>query len=495
LAGTGKEIGRFFKHSSVYALGSIINRIGAFVLLPVYTTQLAVSEYGALEIFYAVSAVASGILAIGIAHATLRFYFEYDNDADKKAVVSTNLIGLFFITVTGVLFISLWQDEILNLVFGEQKYQTGFVIMLATLVLELSSQVSLAYIRAREYSYFFVIVVVVKLIIQVSANIYLVIYREAGVEGILFGNFLAVASGWIVLSGFTIYQCGLSFHKDKFVEVLRYSFPFLLSTITSLFSENIDKFIINGFLGLEALGIYALARKFSMLLEVLIGEPFNRSYGAFRYSIMDREDASEIQSRIVRYLACLLAVAALGLVFFARDLLMFMSSEEYLPAAGLLPILCIASSLLVITYPLQSGILFAKKTRYIFYISVIAALSSALANILLIYYLDIVGAAIAQVCIGLVLVTVTNYFSQKFFKVHYPFMKLVGILFVSSLFFAGSLLLDTLVIYLAIPLKALLLVLFIVVLFKSPVIERTEVAQIRTWVGRYIPFLAVQSAN
>jgi len=481
LAGTGKEIGRFFKHSSVYALGSIINRIGAFVLLPVYTTHLAVSEYGALEIFYAVSAVASGLLAIGIAHATLRFYFEYDNEADKKAVVSTNLIGLFFIAGTGVLFIGMWQDEILNLVFGELKYQTGFVIMLATLVLELSSQVSLAYIRAREYSFFFVIVAVVKLIIQVSANIYLVIYREAGVEGVLFGNFLAVASGWLVLSGFTVYQCGLSFHKDKFIEVLRYSFPFLLSTITSLFSDNIDKFLINGLLGLEALGVYALARKFSMLLEVVVGEPFNRSYGAFRFSIMDRDDASEIQSRIVRYLACLLAVASLGLVFFAGDLLMLMSNEEYLPAAGLLPILCIASSLLV--------------TRYIFYVSVITALSSAVANIVLIHYMGITGAAIAQVCIGLVIVTATNYFAQKYFKVHYPFMKLAGIVAVASLFFAGSLLLDTLVIYLAIPLKALLLVLFIVVLFKSPLIERTEVAQIRAWVGRYIPFLATQTAN
>ena len=114
---------------------------------------------------------------------------------------------------------------------------------------------------------------------------------------------------------------------------------------------------------------------------------------------------------------------------------------------------------------------------------------------MLIHYLDITGAAIAQVCIGLVIVTTTNYFAQKYFKVRYPFVKLAGIVLVASLFFAGSLLLDSLVIYLAIPLKALLLVLFIVVLFKSPLIERSEVAQIRAWVGRYIPFLAAQSAN
>ena len=69
------DIKRFFKHSSIYAIGNILNRIGAFLLLPIYTTYLTVVEYGTLEMFYLVSSVVSGILAIGIAHATLHYAF------------------------------------------------------------------------------------------------------------------------------------------------------------------------------------------------------------------------------------------------------------------------------------------------------------------------------------------------------------------------------------------------------------------------------------
>lgn len=486
MSGAGKEIHRFFKHSVIYGVGNVINRIGAFILLPVYTTHLAVVEYGALEIFYAVSSVFSGLLAMGIAHATLRFYFEYDDEVDRRAVVSTNLLGLFVITLAGVLFIGLWRDEILQFVFDEHKYQTGFLIMLATMVLELSSQTSLAYIRAREFSYFFVIIAVVKLIIQVGANTYLVVYRQAGVEGVLFGNFLAVAIGWIVLTAFTIKHCGLAFHRQKFVQVLKYCFPFLLGTIAALISENIDKFIINSLLGLEALGIYALARKFSMLLEVMIGEPFNRSYGSFRFSIMKRPDAAEIQSRITRYLAALLAFASLGLIFFVKELLAFMSSEGYQPAAQLLPILCIASSVAVLAYPLSSGILFAKKTRYIFYTNVVTAIGSALANFALIYFLGIKGAALAQVSVALLMALLTNYFAQQFFKVNYSLARMATILILSVGGFALSLMLDMLPIYLSMPSKGLLLVLFVVVVLRSPVFEQQEVDQIRGWLGERV---------
>lgn len=92
------DIKRFFKHSSIYAIGNIINRIGAFVLLPVYTNYLTVTEYGIIEIFYVISSVISGFLAIGLAHATLRFYYEYEQQDDRNAVVSTNLIGSLVIS-------------------------------------------------------------------------------------------------------------------------------------------------------------------------------------------------------------------------------------------------------------------------------------------------------------------------------------------------------------------------------------------------------------
>ena len=81
-----RSIGRFFQHSAIYALGNALNRVGAFLLLPLYTRYLSVGQYGSLELYYSISAVVSSLLSVGIAHATLRFYYEYDGESDRRAV-------------------------------------------------------------------------------------------------------------------------------------------------------------------------------------------------------------------------------------------------------------------------------------------------------------------------------------------------------------------------------------------------------------------------
>ena len=97
-----KDVSRFFRHSAIYAIGNAMNRLGAFVLLPLYTHYLSAAEYGTLEVFYAISSVVSGILSVGIAHATLRFYFECTNDSERQALVCTNLIASTLISLVGV---------------------------------------------------------------------------------------------------------------------------------------------------------------------------------------------------------------------------------------------------------------------------------------------------------------------------------------------------------------------------------------------------------
>src|SRR3990172_547311 len=102
-----KEMNRLFKHVSIYTIGNALNRGGAFILIPLYTRYLLPGEYGMLELFYALTTVLSSFLSIGFAHATLRFYFEFDSLEDRNAVVSTSLVSSFVISASGVLLISL----------------------------------------------------------------------------------------------------------------------------------------------------------------------------------------------------------------------------------------------------------------------------------------------------------------------------------------------------------------------------------------------------
>lgn len=484
MASESTSLGRFFRHSSIYAFGNVLNRIAALLLLPVYTNYLTVAEYGALELFYVVAAVMTGFLSVGIAHATLRFYFEYDAESDRNSVVTTNLTVSLLISLTGVSLVGLWHEELARHVFGGAEYGRGVQIILATLVLELSSQVSLAYLRAREYSALFVGIMFFKLLVQLAANTWFVVFRGMGVEGVLTGNLLAVAFGWVCLTVFVLVKCGYRFEWGKAAPALKYSFPFLLSTLTALVSNYTDRFLINSLLSLQLLGIYALALKFSELLESLIGEPFNRSYGAFRFSVMKQGDAAEIQARIVRYLLGGLAITGLGIVYFAADLLAVMSDPAFWPAAAILPILMLGSLLRVLAYPLQTGILYEKKTRHIFYIGVIAAVTSVTSNFILIRWWGLTGACFAQVLTAAVTLAVTDHISQRYFRVRYQYRRMLIIAAVTGCFYLASLPLGLLSAPAAFAAKVALYAVFVLAMFHSGALLADERLWLRAAVKR-----------
>ena len=486
-----KDIKRFFKHSYIYAFGNIINRLGAFLLLPVYTNYLTVEEYGIVELFYAVSAVVFGFLSMGIAHATLRFYFEYDDLKDKHQVVSTNYLISFAVSVIGVLIVALWHKELSELIFSSQDYSTGVLLILGTIVFELSSQICLAYVRAIEKSVFFVYIAIAKLLIQVSINIYLVIYAEQWVVGLLTGNFIAVFIGWVILSVFTLKHCGFSISFQKLIPILHYSFPFLLGTFSEIITTNVDKFSLNYLESIGAVGIYMLAIKFSMIIEQLIGEPFSRSYGSFRFSIMKQNNAALIQAKIVRYLFYVALFCALGISLYITELLKIMSDESYWPAAYIVPVVVLASVIKVMNYPLQTGILYAKKTKYFFYSGLVAAVVSVSANLILIPHYGVYGAAIALILTDFTITIFMHLVSQKYFYVVYDYIKFLAVFILAITIFGVTLVLPEMGIVVSIVVKTGLLALFVLVLFFRGYLLNDEEIE---YLARYIPFYKYKKA-
>jgi O-antigen/teichoic acid export membrane protein len=477
---SSNNLGRFFRHSGIYAAGNALNRLGAFLLLPLYTRYLTTAQYGTLEMFYAISSVVSGILAVGIAHATLRFYFEYKDQADRNALVSTNLIAAAIISAAGALLVAATGDRPVAWVLGGDAPPLALPIILVTLVLELSSQVCLAYLRARELSVFFISVSFGKLILQCIANSVLLAKFDAGVEGVLAGNLLAVAFGWLLLTGYTLRHCGLHFQRDKLAPVLRYSLPFLYTTIVAVLAGNIDRFMINSLLSLEALGVYALALKFSKLISDLIGEPFNRAYGAFRFTMMGRPDAASVQARIVRYVFALLSIVGLGLIYFTGDALHLMSSPQYWPAADLMPLLVLASIVQLLNYPAQTGILYNKSTGQLFHVSVIQAVFALGMGLLLMWRFGLQGACLAAFLSSVLGVALTHRVSQRYFPVKYEYRRLVILFAILVAFYAASIPLAWVPWSIALPCKIVLMLFFGWTMLRSPAFDPDE----RAWVGQ-----------
>jgi O-antigen/teichoic acid export membrane protein len=491
----GDDLKRLFKHSSIYTIGGILNRVGAFLLLPLYTNHLTPAEYGTLELVYSTSAILSSLLSVGMAHATLRFYFEYSDQNDRRRLVCTTLIGSGAITVAGAALLAWTPESWVALVFGFPESGVLFRLALTILVLELSTQIGYAYFRAREYSRRFVLTALLQLVIQVSANYYTVAVLGKGVEGVLTGNLLSVAVVWLYVAGSTLRECGIRFDAAQLRRVLAYSAPFLLSTVVSVVLANVDRFLLKAFYSLEAVGLYALAAKFIYLIDVVFGDPFKNSYGAFRFSVMQQSNAKTIQSKIVFYIPAVVGFLALGLSGFTLDVLKIFSDSSYWGAAGLIPILGAGAVIGSVVYPFQTGILYAKKTRFIFYVSVITGLFKVAMNLALIPFFGAVGAAAAVVLASAVNAVSVNTFSQRLYPVAYRYgdlAKMGGVLLILLSASGWLLTVDGPV---AIPAKAALLIAYPILLLTLGCFEEDERRFMRDTVQKFKRWLPTAAGH
>ena len=67
---------------AAYTAASILSKLIAVALLPLYTRYLTPDDYGAAEVMFAAVVTASIVVRFGLIEAVLRFYYKDDEDPD-----------------------------------------------------------------------------------------------------------------------------------------------------------------------------------------------------------------------------------------------------------------------------------------------------------------------------------------------------------------------------------------------------------------------------
>ena len=87
--------------TAIYGLSSIIGRILAYLLVPLYTRVFLTSEYGTVNEMYAYVSLLIVILTYGFETGFFRFS---QSESDKNKVYSTSLISLLTTSFVFIFF-------------------------------------------------------------------------------------------------------------------------------------------------------------------------------------------------------------------------------------------------------------------------------------------------------------------------------------------------------------------------------------------------------
>src|SRR5947208_14848661 len=122
-----QRLKELFRHSAIYGLGSIVARILAVLLLPLYTRYLSPTDYGLIETLVALAAVLTALVAQAMKSAFFRFYFD-SAEPERRLLVVRTAFWCVFAASTAVLVAGVAVSQPISWVLFHTRSHDGLVI-------------------------------------------------------------------------------------------------------------------------------------------------------------------------------------------------------------------------------------------------------------------------------------------------------------------------------------------------------------------------------
>ena len=460
-----------FKDSVIYTIPNLFSKGLGILVIPIYTRALTQTEYGNLDLLIVVANLVNLTIAFEVSQGVARFYTTEKKKNNQKKIVSSAFI---FFVICHLFFLGAVNYFALPMsafIIGPGADSTIFMLgMVYASVHGLFGFVQNQYrwdLKSIQYASLSISTSVLSIIFA----IYLAIFMDQGLTGIIIGQCLGNTLGVIV---------GLYFQRKVFFngfslkylwQMLSFSLPLVPAGLAIFFSNYLDRFMINQMVGLEAVAIYGVGFRVAGLIGItIIGLK-----GALMPAIYRYHDDASTPIKIEQTFRIFITGAlffSLIIILFSDVIITLLSGQLYMPASSVVPFL-IVGIILTQTYIFTPGMALAKKTALILFVNVVGIFVNAVMNFYLIPKFGILGASIATFFSGLSLFSLNMYYSQRFYFVPHDWRKILIVLIsFTTLILSSFLGLEDL--FLELLMSFTLLSLMIIITYKFDLVKRDE---------------------
>ena len=436
-----EKIKQTVKHTSIFALGKISTKLVGFILLPIYTKEISVSDFGILGLLEMIDLLGSNVLSIGMPQALLRWYSLAEENIKKKKIVFTTFFFLAFIFLTVIILISPFKNFVSDILFEKPQYGYFIVYLFISITFVNLARVPQAILRMEEKSLFYSLSILGQFTLSLFLNIYFVAIKKMGVEGILIANMISNGSLFLTLLPYLLRRMTFQLDRQILKDMLTFSYPFIFIALSTTILSLGDRFILKELSSLYQVGLYSLGYKISNVLKIFVIDSFVLGLPVIGWKLVkDNDQPKEYLSKIFTYLTFVLVWLGLIISIHAKGLIqIFALNQEYWDAYQVIPFLILGVVFLGWQQHLFFILQIPKKTKQISVIIAIAAISNIIANLLLIPRYGIMGAAEAKI-ISFFLAFLLAYIAvQKFYPIKFEIKRvtiLIG-LAISFVIFAA----------------------------------------------------------
>jgi O-antigen/teichoic acid export membrane protein len=415
---------RLFGDSLVYGVSRAAGNLVGLILLPVYTHHMAVGEYGILDNLFVLSMLFSAAIPLGLPDALQRFWFLAKTDDERREVVGTALSGILVLILVAVPPLLLFAPGILEGLFDDATEVTAFRLVAVTLVPATLMTFGLAILRSRFRSAAYGVCSIVQVALLGGVNTWLVAGLKLGVTGVFLGGMIAAAATAGLALWFVRADLSLARSAKRLREMLAYGVPLVPSFLAFWALSYADRWLLLRISGAEEVGLYAAGAKVAGILLVLNFAALT-AFNPVALRIAGQPEAKRFYAKSMTAYGAVAASVAVGLAALAPLAMRLLTPERYHDGHAAVPWLVVGFFLSGLTIFLSIGLHVLKKTHWITWIALIAAVANVGLNLWLIPILGMEGAALATAGAYALMAGLFGIVTNRLFPVSYEFGRLL----------------------------------------------------------------------
>ena len=215
--------------------------------------------------------------------------------------------------------------------------------------------------------------------------------------------------------------------KEACKEMLKYSTPLVPNNLMWWIVNALNRPVMETFLGLEAIGLFAVANKFPTLISTCVA----MISGAWQISVMEefgKENYRVFFNKVMRLMILLMILSSYLLSIFSYTLINVVVDNNYIDSWIYIPILSLSPIFMAISTIAGSNFSATKESKFFFYSSLWGAITAIVMNYILIPIYGIMGACFAVVLSFISMAISRCYYCKKYVSIDNYFRVFFSIL-------------------------------------------------------------------
>ena len=416
--------------SGGYFAAQLVLMLAGLVSLPIMTRLLTKEEYGRLNLVLASVAILVLVGQLGFPQATTRFFSEREREGGRRLreFCSDMVLG----TVGSGILVGLAMFAVLR---WRGEDDSGGCMQLAALIVvsRATLNVILQLYRAQERVGAFAAAQLFNRYGTLALAVALLVFHRATARDVVLATVLG--------EGLVVAACLLDLVRRGVLgmphvswSTLRaastYGIPLAIGSSASFILDYGDRFLIERFLGLNAVAAYAVPYDLVQNLAGGLLTPVRLAVIPIVFRLWAAEGqvaTSQFVSEILTYVTAFALPVAVLFCLLSRDVIVLLASARYASSALLVPLLLPGVFIGEMNFLVASGLTIQKRTKVLAAILIGAGMLNLGLNALLLPLMGLSGAAVATTVSYLALALATFALSRSALEIRPAFSLLLKV--------------------------------------------------------------------